>query len=214
MLVCPRSRFSTGNNSQFTASIPTASVVVRPRRSRVFQRRFVCAPLLVFSALLVAQTSTEPHPQLPVRRVVLYKNGVGYFEHFGRVTGNQALTIDFTSSQLDDALQSLTALDLGGGRITGVNYNSSTPFNQQLKNIPLGLGDKPSTTDLYAALRGARVEVSGPGEAPVSGRIVHYEIRSEKNAAGVTANHRVLTIITDTGLIRSLDIGPATGVHI
>ncbi|MGC1158465.1 MAG: hypothetical protein WA891_11820, partial [Acidobacteriaceae bacterium] len=68
-------------------------------------RKLVCVSLLPLSALLVAQTSTEPHAQLPVRRVVLYKNGVGYFEHAGRVTGNQALTIDFTSSQLDDALQ-------------------------------------------------------------------------------------------------------------
>ncbi|MGB6856395.1 MAG: hypothetical protein WBE03_05860, partial [Terracidiphilus sp.] len=149
-----------------------------------------------------------------MRRVVLYKNGVGYFEHAGRVTGNQALTIDFTSSQLDDALQSLTALDLGGGRITGVGYNSTTPLEQQLKNIPLGLGEKPSTTDLYGSLRGARVEVSGAGEAALSGRIVHYEIRSEKTASGGEANHRVLTVVTDAGAIRSLEVTPATSVRI
>jgi hypothetical protein len=181
---------------------------------RVLLRRLVSFSLLPLSALLVAQTSTEQHAQLPVRRVVLYKNGVGYFEHAGRVTGNQALTIDFTSSQLDDALQSLTALDLGGGRITGVGYNSTTPLDQQLKNIPLGLGEKPSTTDLYAALRGARVEVSGAGEAELSGRIVHYEIRSEKTASGGEANHRVLTIVTDAGAIRSLEVTPATSVRI
>ena len=33
---------------------------------------------------------------LPVRKVVLYKNGVGYFEHAGSVTGNQRVAIDFT----------------------------------------------------------------------------------------------------------------------
>jgi hypothetical protein len=181
---------------------------------RVLLRKLVCVSLLPLSALLVAQTSTEQHAQLPVRRVVLYKNGVGYFEHAGRVTGNQALTIDFTSSQLDDALQSLTALDLGGGRITGVGYNSTTPLDQQLKNIPLGLGEKPSTTDLYASLRGARVEVSGAGEAALSGRIVHYEIRSEKTVSGGEANHRVLTIVTDAGAIRSLEVTPATSVRI
>jgi hypothetical protein len=181
---------------------------------RVLLRKLVCVSLLPLSALLVAQTSTEQHAQLPVRRVVLYKNGVGYFEHAGRVTGNQALTIDFTSSQLDDALQSLTALDLGGGRITGVGYNSTTPLDQQLKNIPLGLGEKPSTTDLYASLRGARVEVSGAGEAALSGRIVHCEIRSEKTVSGGEANHRVLTIVTDAGAIRSLEVTPATSVRI
>ena len=154
-------------------------------------RRVVALSLLPLSALLVAQTSTEPHGQLPVRRVVLYKNGVGYFEHAGRVTGNQALTIDFTSSQLDDALQSLTALDLGGGRITGVGYNSTTPLEQQLKNIPLGLDDQPSTEELYGALRGARVEVSGPGEAALAGRIVSYETRSAKDACGRHGGARI-----------------------
>jgi len=196
-------------------------------------RRFVVASLLALSSWLPGQTARTPAsspPQdahrtpaaasrdvpaeLPVRRVVLYKNGVGYFEHEGRVTGTQAVTIDFTSSQLDDALQSLTALDLNGGRISTVDWNSTTPLDQQLKNIPLALGQKPTTTGLYEALEGAQVEVSGGGEAPVSGRIVHYEIRSEKTATGGTANHRVLTVVTGDGAIRSIEVTPATSVRI
>ncbi len=176
-------------------------------------RRLVCVSLFPLSALVVAQTSTEPHAQLPVKRVVLYKNGVGYFEHAGRVTGNQSLTIDFTSSQLDDALQSLTALDLGGGRISGVGYNSTTPLEQQLKNIPLGLGDQPSTDDLYGALRGAHVEVSGGGEA-FSGRIMSYETRSEKTSTGGTVDRPYLTVVTDAGAVRTVDVTGATSVRV
>jgi hypothetical protein len=63
--------------------------------------------------------------QLPVTHVSLYKNGVGFFEHAGRVTGDEAVTINLTSSQLNDVLQSLTAIDLNGGRITGASYNST-----------------------------------------------------------------------------------------
>ncbi|MGB7133705.1 MAG: hypothetical protein WBD46_00340, partial [Acidobacteriaceae bacterium] len=151
---------------------------------------------------------------LPVRRVVLYKNGVGYFEHQGRVTGNQAVTIDFTSAQLDDALQSLTAIDLGGGRIAAVDFNSTTPLEQQLKNIPLGLGDDPSTQDLYTALRGARVEVSGPGLAPFSGRIVDYETRTEKSAAGSDTTRAFLTVVSDEGAVRTLEVTPAVSVRV
>jgi hypothetical protein len=180
----------------------------------VLLRRLVSISLLPLSALLVAQTSTEPHAQLPVRRVVLYKNGVGYFEHEGRVTGNQAVTIDFTSSQLDDALQSLTALDLGGGRITGVGYNSTTPLDQQLKNIPLGLNDQPSTEDLYGSLRGARVEVSGAGAATISGRIVSYETRSQKTTAGDTVERAFLTVVSDAGAVRTFELAGATSVRI
>ena len=65
---------------------------------------------------------------LPVRKVVLYKNGVGYFEHAGQVNGSQRVAIDFSSSQLNDVLQSLTVLDEGGGRVAAVNYNSTTPI--------------------------------------------------------------------------------------
>ena len=36
----------------------------------------------------LANGAGEPAGKLPVRRVVLYKNGVGYFEHLGRVRGS------------------------------------------------------------------------------------------------------------------------------
>ena len=78
------------------------------------------------------RSSAEPAASLPVRRVVLYKNGVGYFEHLGRVRGSQDVHIDFTSAQLNDVLKSLTVLDLNGGRITGVDYNSEAPLARRL----------------------------------------------------------------------------------
>ena len=84
-----------------------------------------------------SSSSAQTHPaapitKLPVRRVVLYKNGVGYFEHVGRVRGNQSVAIDFNTAQLNDVLQSLTALDLGEGRISDVTFNSDVaPFHAQ-----------------------------------------------------------------------------------
>src|SRR5277367_962885 len=100
---------------------------------------------------------------LPVRRVVLYKSGVGYFEHQGQVRGDQTVGIDFTSGQLNDVLQSLTLLDLNGGRITGVNYNSEAPLSQRLGNLSLPLDEKTDIAQFYGALRGVRLQIkSGP----------------------------------------------------
>jgi len=39
-----------------------------------------------------------------------------------KASGNQDLTIDFTTAQLNDVLKSLTTVDLGEGRISGVRY--------------------------------------------------------------------------------------------
>ncbi len=70
------------------------------------------------AAAPVAVAATPPViKDLPVRKVVLYKNGVGYFEHAGSVTGNQRVAVDFTSAQLNDVLQSLTVLDEGGAAL-------------------------------------------------------------------------------------------------
>ena len=44
-------------------------------------------------------SSNDASSRLPVKRVVLYKNGVGYFEHAARVHGNQELAIDFTTAR-------------------------------------------------------------------------------------------------------------------
>src|SRR4051812_20164292 len=66
----------------------------------------------------------DPSAHLPVRRVVLYKNGVGYFEHSATVRGNQEVNIDFTTAQLNDVLKSLTIVDTGEGKISSVRYNS------------------------------------------------------------------------------------------
>lgn len=110
-----------------------------------------------------AASATPVAIDLPVRKVVLYKNGVGYFEHAGTVNGNQRVTVDFTSTQLNDVLQSLTALDSKGGTIGAVGYNSTMPIQQQLNTLALGLKDMPATLDVYRALRGQRVEVTGSG---------------------------------------------------
>jgi len=155
----------------------------------------------------------EQTAMLPVRRVVLYKNGVGYFEHLGRVRGSQTVHIDFTSAQLNDVLKSLTALDLSGGRITGVDYNSEAPLARRLATLRLALGEKPSMADFLAALRGARVEVRGANAPALTGKLLSVE-RKTRTASNWTVETDEISLITDAGEVRSVDLNPATSVRI
>ncbi|HZP05165.1 MAG TPA: DUF4139 domain-containing protein [Terracidiphilus sp.] len=155
----------------------------------------------------------QPVKDLPVRKVVLYKNGVGYFEHAGTVNGNQRVAIDFTSSQLNDVLQSLTVLDQGGGHIANVNYNSTMPIEQQLQSLALGLNDYPPTTAIYQALRGQRVEVTGAGTG-FTGRLVNIELRKETDKNGTTSeDHYFLIVETDSGALRTAELSDALSVR-
>jgi hypothetical protein len=164
----------------------------------------------------VTSSATETRAtQLPVTHVSLYKNGVGFFEHAGHVTGDESVTIDLTSAQLNDVLQSLTAIDQNGGRITGASYNSTTPLDQQLRALPLSLGEEPTQQDLYNSLRGARVEVTGSGVA-FTGRILSLEDRvvsggNDENKTAVA--RRFLTVVSDAGT-RTLELTPATTVRL
>ena len=160
-----------------------------------------------------AIASTNSAARLPVTRVILYKNGVGYFEHSGRIRGNQDVDIDFTTAQLNDVLKSLTVLDLGKGRITGVSYNSTAPLERRLGSLHLAVGENPTTVLFLDALRGARLEVrSGPANA--SGRLLSIDQRELplKDDQKITVNQ--LSIVTDNGEVRVFDLNPATRVRI
>jgi len=148
-----------------------------------------------------------------VRRVVLYKNGVGYFEHLGRVHSSQDVHVDFTSAQLNDVLKSLTVLDLSGGKITGVGYNSEAPLARRLATLRLALGEKPTTAEFLSALRGARLEVRGGNNPAMTGKLLSVE-RKTQNGSNWTVETDEISLITDGGEIRSVDINPITSVRI
>jgi hypothetical protein len=186
-------------------------------------RRFLITCLAALPVLLSAQApvtpqterpSTEPSaaPALPVRRVVLYKAGVGYFEHFGTVRNRQDVTVRFTSAQLNDVLNSLTVLDLGRGQITGISYNSVAPLEQRLGALRLPLGQSTTQTQMLDSLRGARVEVTSGGAA-IEGRLLSVEQRSRQRGEETTVIDTI-AIMTDPGEFRTFELSPSTHVRI
>jgi hypothetical protein len=150
--------------------------------------------------------------RLPVRRVVLYKSGVGYFEHLGKVRGNQQVTIDFTSGQLDDVLKSLTTLDLNGGRVAGVSYNSDAALDRRLSALRLPLGEQTTRAQFLSALRGARLEVRS-ATTRVVGRLLSVE-RIDRRADGTVTAVDALALVSDTGDMTTIALDPGVTVRI
>jgi hypothetical protein len=161
-----------------------------------------------------ADVAADSQERLPVKRVVLYKNGVGYFEHSARVRGTQELNIDFTTAQLNDVLNSLTVVDLGSGRISGVRFNSIAPLSERLKALRLPLSEGTSRDDFLNALRGTRVEVHN-GSVSGVGRVLSVETRKTLNPKGEQlAEVTEISLVSDGGELRTFEMGPATSVRI
>jgi hypothetical protein len=166
------------------------------------------------SAAIVATTVPSATDRLPVRHVALYKNGVGYFEHEGRVRGDQAVTIAFTTAQLNDVLKSLTAIDLNGGRIADVSYNSTAPLEQRLNTLQIPIGEKTTTAEFLDALRGARVEIR-KGSTVVTGRLLSVETNNSSDDEDKKKEpFTELSAVTDEGELRTFRLTPATSVRL
>jgi hypothetical protein len=143
--------------------------------------------------------------ELPVKRVVLYKHGVGYFERAGEVPSGQTARLEFKPNEMNDVLKSLVLDEQGGGRVTGVRYDSAKPARSSLN-----VENEVALAKFLDGLRGAKVDVelvSGKvSGAIVSGRVVpSTEQKSQQE---------LLVLLTDAGDLRTLDLASANTVRL
>jgi hypothetical protein len=66
--------------------------------------------------------------QLPIRKLTLYKQGIGYFERQGQIEGNR-ISLVVPRDGINDVLKSLTVAVHQGGRVLGIDYE--TPEDKQ-----------------------------------------------------------------------------------
>ena len=155
---------------------------------------------------------------LPITRVVLYKHGVGYFEREGSVEGDAALSLTFKQAEVSDVLKSLTVLDLDGGHVASVSYDSTKPLEQLLAEVALSIPDQGSLVGLLPQIKGARVAVQPANSGRMGGFSVssHDKDTVEGVLLGVDTTERrsadgivkivLLSLLTDGGEVRSFDL--------
>ncbi|AKF79454.1 hypothetical protein MFUL124B02_03760 [Myxococcus fulvus 124B02] len=140
---------------------------------------------------------------LSIRRVVLYKHGVGYFERRGSVTGSDTLHLDFKARDMNDVLKSLTVLDLSGGSVSAVSYDSTKPLEQLLAEATIRIPEDGSLTALLGQIKGARVRAR-VGGGQVEGAIIGLE--SLAVAAGETSVVRPFLSLLVGASLRTFDV--------
>ena len=109
---------------------------------------------------------------LTLSRVVLYRNGIGYFERVGEVDGD-LLTIKVRKDQVNDLLKSLTVVEAEGGKAVSVSMplDPRSWANAALATLAPGRGNLAEVLD---ALRGTRVTLTGD-DGSATGRIAMVE---------------------------------------
>ncbi len=162
---------------------------------------------IFFSIFLSAMLALPA--ELPVREVVLYKHGVGFFERAGRLGPGESARLDFNATEMNDVLKSLTIEEKGGGKVSGLRYDSMDPLSHKLAGFPFQIGAGQALSVMLDQLKGARLELTFGNQA-VAGAIVNG--RSVEGTDRQPEREQ-LTLMLDTGELRTVDLGAATGIR-
>jgi hypothetical protein len=169
-----------------------------------------------------ASTANPPSTTLPLKRVILYSNGVAYFERRGTVSGKAEINLAFKQSQIDDVLKSLVVLDLGKGRIGAVSYNSSAPPSARLNEIPFSIdaatdSETGGLAGVLQQLQGAKVVVTtatrtATGAILTIGERTVGAAQEEKQKMPVKTH--TLVLASEGGELQSFDLNEVRAIKL
>ena len=149
---------------------------------------------------------------LPIKQVVLFNTGVGYFQREGQVDGTGRVELTFPAYDMNDLLKSLILQDGGGGKISAVNYDSYDPIEKTLRSFAIDLSANPSFGQILNQARGEKIKVGvvekldpkDPAKKDLltqTGTIIGMETQIKQIKPGITHEVEILNLKTDTGVM-------------
>lgn len=167
--------------------------------------RHVITGVLIGAFCLVAGVTrngqgeeTKSGSALPLKKVVLFNSGVGFFEHRAQVDGDVKIDLKFNVDSINDLLKSMVLQDLGNGRISTVTYGSQDPITKTLKTFAIDLTSNPTLAQLLDQVRGEKVSIDAPNQ--VTGTILGVERRKQRVGEKELIEIDVLNLLTEEGL--------------
>jgi hypothetical protein len=141
---------------------------------------------------------------LPIKKVILFKHGVGYFEREGVVHGDTAIDLYFRTAEMNDVLKSLTVLDLADGLIASISYESTLSLEDQLKDLAIRLPNQNTLTELLSQIQGAQLAVE-IGQKTLQGIVTGIETIKRQTQETVIEQIYV-TLLVEGGSLQSFDL--------
>jgi len=158
---------------------------------------------------LLLTISVAQGAELPIRQVILYKHGIGYFQRSGQLGPNDSVQLDFNAAEMNDVLKSLTIQESGAGKVTGLRYDSSDPLDKKLAEFPFKIGPGQPLTAILDQLKGAAVELKS-GSETIRGTLV-----SGRTVPGTEQRppSEQITLLTDSGEFRNVDLSAVASLR-
>jgi hypothetical protein len=128
---------------------------------------------------------------IPLKRVALYKHGIGYFERQGKFKGPGEIELMCGPDEVDDMLKSLLVLSTGGQTISAITYESSKTLQARLSEFGFDLRTCQGMIQLIGQLKGAPVTVDHSGES-ITGRVIGLDETKQTVGNAVVSEWQVV----------------------
>ncbi|MEM7798106.1 MAG: histidine kinase dimerization/phospho-acceptor domain-containing protein [Chloroflexota bacterium] len=119
--------------------------------------------------------------QLNIRKLTLYKQGIGYFEREGTLDGSTT-TLVVSRENINDTLKSLRVVDRSGGQVLGVDYETPADKEQLLNDLPIKLENRSTMVSLLQSLKGSYVNLNLNPDSAQAGRLIGVEQMTGREA--------------------------------
>jgi len=98
--------------------------------------------------------------RLPVKRLVLYKHGVGYVERSGKVENEKELRLSFKKDVMNDLLKSLCVFSSGEGKVSDISYETPEDISKMIEEKAIRVPEREAMVGLFRQLKGYPVEIT------------------------------------------------------
>ncbi len=137
---------------------------------------------------------------LPIKKVTLFKHGVGHFERGGNIQNDEVIELFFRGDNMNDVLKSLTVIDKGEGTISNISYEAEP--EQRIASI--SVSGRAALSDLLSQAQGVRIRVKPRDGETVEGLLAGLETVTQHHD-GMTTEIHYLTLINSEGGFFSFD---------
>ena len=164
-------------------------------KKELMNKKLWLVALPILAAPSFAQEKKQP---LPLRDVVLFSSGVGYFGRAGRISGDADVDLTIRAPQLADILKSLVVLD-PGGKVQPVTYSIDDWLARRPRETDLNLDAAASPGALLRGFQGATVRLEKEKGPAIEGRVVSVSEKQVKIGEDVLTVE-VVTLATKDGV--------------
>lgn len=153
---------------------------------------------------------SETSQQMPVRRLTLYKHGVGFFERRAALNG-ETLRLFFHRDELNDVLKSLTIIDQGGGKVLSVDYATPRSQEARLAGCAIRPAADRSLQDLLVDLRGRQIRLLLDKDETLAGKVMGLDEAPERQPFATT----LVSVLNDeTYRVQTVPLSRVQGVEL